>query len=168
MATEENQASDTVSVKAHERMTAERDDLKTQLADATNAIHDMTRLEGARKWFQTKGVTDADAKAELVMPHLRDVDPDKIGETLEQDRFIPLTQTAEATPPVEPEEKEPEALPPPQGFGGPSPAGDDKPPAQEKYSLRSPEVQELIRTNNRAALHKLYEEDRIAKPERNY
>ena len=168
MATEENQASDTVSVKSHERMTAERDDLKTQNAEMANALHDVARRDGAREWFETKGVDNPGAAALLAMPHLRDIEPDKIGETLEQDRFDLLTQTTEAST-SEPVEEETEAvLPPPQGFGGPSPAGDDKAPAQEKYSLRSPEVQELIRTNNRTALHKLYEEDRIAKPERNY
>jgi len=177
----------TVSAEAHQRMTRERDELKQKLEEATATLTDLHKSNQARDWFisqlddPTKEVVQtASAKADLVTPHLRDVEPDKIGNVLSQDRFKPLLGST--TPPAPsgdgngegapkgeesaPVESPPK--PPPSGFGGPNPSGDGAPPAPDKYTLDSPEVRTLIERNDGEALKKLYDEGRIAEPARHF
>lgn len=150
----------TVSREAHDRIKAERDALKTQVEELSTVVRDVGIRDKARAYFVDKGVTNADWAADLALPHLRDVEIDKIGETLEGDRFKPLI--VQATPPVEPT-GEPPAEPAPSGFSGPSPGTPGgTPPTPQKLSFGSPEVQSAIVANDTAQFAKWEAEDRIA------
>lgn len=160
---------ETVSIEAHERVKTENETLKSQLAKATDALADVATEKRAIAWFKGKGVADADEKAALILPHIRDVEPEKLDEFLSQDRFRSLVTVA-STPPEPPKEGEPEAPegepgpPPPEGFGGPNPAGNEAPPKQGAISRKSPEYIAAVQRNDREQIKQWYDEGRLATP----
>lgn len=162
---------ETVSIEAHNRVKTENDELKTQLANATKALEDVAVEKRAVAWFKAKGVADADDKALLVLPHIRDVEPEKLDDFLSQDRFKSLVSTpapppdpgkeGEGEPPGQPEGSNP---PPPEGFGGPNPAGNEAPPKQGLISRKSPEYIAAVQRNDRDQIKQWYDEGRLATP----
>jgi hypothetical protein len=156
-----------VSREAFDRVKGDATKLADENATLKATILGMKTSESARSFFKGKGIDEETAKgyADLVIPHLRDVDPLKVAEVLESDpRFATLRNVPEpsaneapqepATPPVEP--------PTSGGFSGPAPGGSGgTPPTVEKLSIRSPEVQQAIRSNNRAQFEQWEKEGRL-------
>lgn len=125
------QQTETVSREALEREKRRADAAEEKLADATRALGDFAKRDRARAFFRDK-VSDPDGIADLVTPHLRDVELEKVSEILATDRFKPLLATAApASPTGEPSANGEPATEPatepaveqPGGFGNPSPGG---------------------------------------------
>lgn len=166
-------AQETISPEAHKRVKTDNDNLKTQVKDLETQLEASRKVSGVESFLRKQGVSEEDipSRMDLLAPHLTEIPVDQISNALADDRFKPLV----AVPPVlegkeddEEEETPPVVETPPGGFGGPSPAGDSTPPEQKKFRISSPEVQDIIRRNDREALHKLYKDKRIEEPVRNY
>lgn len=171
---EQEQAPEGVSVEAHERVKTENSKLKEQLQEAQGQLEASRKVSKVEGFLRAQKVPEEDipSRIELLSPHLTDIPVDQVDDALGSDKFKPLT-AAPSTATADEGDEEGETTTtvsetPNGGFGGPSPAGDDKPPEQKKYQLKDPEIQELIRRNDRDGLKKLYDEDRIAAPVRNY
>ncbi len=171
---EEKQA-DTVSIEAHQRVTKERDEFKQKIQELETQVTASRKVSAAESFLRRKGIPEDElsSRMELISPHLAQMDVASIEEHLSSDRFrLVVTGTTNPQGEVEGEggEVTPPAseAPPTPGFGGPSPSGDELPPQQKKFTLRSPEVQGIIQRNDKAALEQLYKEGRIETPVRNY
>lgn len=163
----ENESQETVSREAHNRVTQERDDFKQLLEKANSELVRVQRREAARRWFRGDEPDPLDVAADFMLPHLSNVEPDKVGEALGSDQFKPFVSMVKqgAAPPPSSDDGgdgndggQKPATPPstPGGFGGPNPAGDGAPPAEKKFKRTDPEIQELIRSNNREKLSEMY------------
>jgi len=171
--------SETVSKEAHERVVRERDSLKEQLDKATGALGSYTKRDKAREALKGK-VADPDAIADLVTPHLTDVDLDAIPDFLGQDRFKALFTTSPTPSNGEPAgdgegtgEEPPGAAEPAQhGFGGPSPAnagsGGPQVGAEEKMEVGSPQYKALIASGDEEAIKAAYDKGLVSTPTRPY
>lgn len=170
---EETQAPDTVTPEAYQRVISERDEARKEAADLKGQLTASRVLNKAESHLRRQGIPEEELpnRMELLGPHLKDVSSDDVDTFLAEDRFKPLVTVN--TPPTgssgdgEPTPEPDGESPIPLGLG-PSPAGDGAPPAQKKYTIRSPEVQELIRRNDDAGLKKLYDDGLIEPPVRNY
>ncbi len=183
MADEKPQSDEEIRPEAFQRMKQERDDAKQLLEKAHGKLEAVARRDKAREWFKDKA-PDPDVAADFMLPHLSNVEPDKVAETLGSEQFNPFVSmvtgagAGQAPPQPEPSGEgdgtgegsgETPATPPatPGGFGGPNPAGPNSEPVQEAdLTLNSPEVQRLIQANDRAGLKKLYDEGRLKEPAR--
>lgn len=155
-----------VSKEAFDRVKGDAAKLADENASLKAAILGLKTSESAKSFFEGKGIDPATAKgyADLVVPHLKDVDPLKVGEVLESDpRFATLRNVPEPKVNEAPQAPAPPVEPPtPGGFSGPSPGGSGgTTPTLEKLSLRSPEVQQAIRSNNRAQFEAWEKEGRL-------
>jgi hypothetical protein len=126
-----------VSVEAHNRVKTENAELRAKLNELSAVVKDVGVRDRARAWFKEQGAADPDWAAEFVIPHIRDVEPDSIGETLGSDRFKPLLGNTAPQPAPEPTVP---PLPEFAGFGGPQPGGGSaQPPGTSKINPRSSE-----------------------------
>lgn len=151
--------STTVSREAHDRIKTERDEYKAKVDELSATVKDLAYRDKARSWFASKGVDDAGLLADLALPHLRDIDPDKIEETLSSDRFKPLIAQPKANTD---QEGEPPIEPPTSGFSGPSPGTPGgTPPTPQKLEFKSQEVQDAILRGDRTQLDQWDSEGRI-------
>ena len=169
----EEEVRETVSVEAHERVKTENAKLQTQIGELQTTVIDFAKVESARSWFIDQGVTDADAKAQFVLPHLRNVEVDGIGETLSQEQFkflstsVPPPDTTSNDLPDVPQE---EAIEPPAGgFTGPNPGGTEAPPdGNAKITQSSPEYRAVVQANDWTTMQKWIDDDRLADPQKPY
>lgn len=162
----------TVSKESYERLKRELDAKDAKLSEATKALGAMTKRDRARAALKGK-VGDPDSIADLVSPHLDDVELDAIPEFLASERFAALYAASPVqTPPGDGDggEPPPPAQEPPQGgFGGPSPAGDGTGQGgagKEKMAFSSPEFQRLIASGDEEAIAAAYENDLVAETAR--
>lgn len=125
--------------------------LTARNAELEAVVKDVGVLNRARAFFKESGAADPDWAAEFVIPHVRDVEIDKLAEVLSSDRFQPLLgqvsggggTPATGTPAAEPEVP----VEQPRGFGGgPQPAGGQAPSADRKIDPRSPEFKSASRS----------------------
>lgn len=176
---EEGDKSEKVSKEAFDRVTRERDSLKEQAETAKSALGSYLKRDRAREAL--KGKVDADridSIADLVTPHLSDVELDDIPDTLGQDKFKALYVTAptanggEGNGEGEGESTEPAGATEPaqQGFGGPSPAnagsGGPQVGTQEKIAVGSSEYKALVSSGDEEALKAAYDKGLIVEPTR--
>ena len=164
---------DVISREAHQRVIEQRDAFENQLKEAHAALEDFTKLEAARSFLMPedlKAVNDqVTAKAELVMPHLRDVGKDMIPETLNSDRFKFLSQAPAAPTPDPSPTPDPATPEPTGGFGGPNPGGEGgAPDPNQKIRRDSPEFRAAVQRNDRAQIEKWYADDLVVEPVRPY
>ena len=110
---------ETVSTEAHDRakndlakLETENTKLQTRIEELSNTVVDSKKMELARDWLMGQGAvadaySDANQKATFVLPHLREVEVDKIGEVLNQDQFKFLTSppVTDTTSSVNPKKK---------------------------------------------------------------
>lgn len=115
---------DTVSIEAHNRVVAERDELKAQVADLAGTVKDIGYREKAESWFSGR-VDDARGWAELSLPHIRSGEVDDIEATLEKAYGTRLPQMTAPPAPVE-EPPAPFEAPRPS-VAGPNPAAPSEP-----------------------------------------
>lgn len=189
MANEQEPQSEEIRPEAFQRVTKERDEAKQLLEKAQAELEKVARRDKAREWFKGKA-EDPDVAANFMLPHLANVEPDKVAETLGSEQFNPFVSmvtgqgAGQAQDPPAPSGEgegtgegsgegtgETPATPPstPGGFGGPNPAGPNSQPVKEAdLTLQSPEVQALIQANDRAGLKKLYDEGRLKEPARSW
>jgi len=157
---------DKVSREAHERMTRERDELKAQLAQATNALKDLTIEQKLRSNLKGK-VADPDVAANLLLPHFREVELDGIPEALGSERFAPIvSMMAAQQAPVTQTDDTPPPTPPTNGqsaFSGPNPgAAGGAPTERQKIRAGSPEFNQIAELpNGKARIAELREQDLI-------
>jgi hypothetical protein len=131
-------SNETVSQEAFDRVKREKADLETklaeantQVADATVALADYQKRDAARTALKGK-VADPDAVADLITPHLKDVETAKVAEHIASEGFQPRLaafKAAETPAPPEGGDGEGAGVTPAEepgsgGFGGPSPGGD--------------------------------------------
>jgi hypothetical protein len=139
-------------------MTDERNDLKAQVQDLSTTVTDLAFADKARKHFADKNVEDPEWAAEIALPSIKS-DGTEIGDLggYLDDKFARLYPGEAGDPSTEPTGDgipTPDAVEPP-GFARPSPAAEGLPPGQQKYTISSPEVQQLINANDREGLEKL-------------
>jgi len=150
---------ESVSREAHQRMTDERNQARAENEQLKATILELGLSDKARRHFTAKGVEDPDWAAEIALPSLKGVAGDvDVAEYLDQ-KFARLYPKGSAEPgEVPPTDQvptaEPDAAEPP-GFARPSPSSEGAPPGQKKYTIRDPEIQQLIRNNDRDALARL-------------
>ena len=175
---EESDQSEKVSKEAFDRVTRERDSLKEQAETAKTALGSYLKRDRAREAL--KGKVDADridSIADLVTPHLSDVDLDDIPDTLGQDKFKALYVTTPSVNGGESEGEEGGNTEPPgasepaqQGFGGPSPAnagsGGPQVGTAERIAVGSSEYKALVSSGDEEALKAAYEKGLIVEPTR--
>jgi len=173
---------ETVSIEAHDRakndltkLETENTKLQTRIEELSNTVVDSKKMELARDWLMGQGVvadaySDANQKATFVLPHLREVEVDKIGETLNQDEFKFLTSVPSTDTTSSGEPKEEVAVEQPTGgFTGPNPSGSEKPPDPSgKIAKDSPEYQAVVQANDWKTMSEWFENDRIADPIKPY
>ena len=172
----EKEQADTVSVEAHQRVTKERDDYKAKIQELETQLTANRKVSAAESFLRRKGIPEAElgSRMELISPHLAQMDVAQIEEQLSSDRFslvVSGTSNPQGEVEGEGEGETPEPAseaPPTPGFGGPSPTGQGLPPTEKKFTLKSPEVRDIIQRNDKAALERLYKEGRIETPVRNY
>jgi len=172
---------ETVSIEAHERakndltkLETENTKLQTRIEELSNTVIDSNKMELARDWLMGQGAVseaynDANEKAQFVLPSLREVEVDNIGETLSQIKFLNVTQPEVApTSSGEPvEEVAVETVA--GGFTGPNPSGSEKPPdVSGKISKDSPEYRAAVQANDHVTMQKWFDDDRIAEPIKPY
>lgn len=154
----------TVSREAHERMTRERDELKAKVEELNRVVMDVGYRDKARSYFKSKGAPDPDWAAEFALPHLRDVELDKLEETLASERFAPLVSMASMQAPTTQEPQAPPTNPGPvTSFSGPNPGAVGGPPPQPgKIQAGSKEYYEIVRKpNGRARIAELAEQGMV-------
>lgn len=179
MGDQATETTDTVSREAHERIKKERDELKARNDELSRTLTNFYRRDKARAALKDK-VADPDTVADLLTPHLEDIEPDKVAEHIASDVFAPklapFLPKQQPSPAPVPEGEggagEISASTPaiePNGFGaGPSPGGEGQAPspsAPGKIVVGSEEYLRLVHANDKAALQKAYEEGRIVSPE---
>ena len=118
---------ETVSREAHQRMTDERNELKTKVEELSNTLTDLSFVDKAREHFTEKGVDDPKWAADIALPSMKsaDVEVSDIGTYLD-DKFAKLyPKDGEPAPQGEGSTDDgvptPDAAEPP-GFARPSPA----------------------------------------------
>lgn len=167
---------DRVSKEAHQRVVTERDQLKAKNDELARTVSDLGRNGKIRSALKGK-VSDPDYVADMMLPHLRDVEIDKLEETLGSDRFKPMV-AAFATSSGEGDgdgagkapEKDPPADPG-SGFAGPGPnpgSGGNPPAAKQPVAHDSPEIRALIETGNHAQVEEMYKAGLVLEPQRKY
>lgn len=170
----ETDTTQTVSVEAHNRVKQENEALKAQVAELGGTIKSYAKRDKARDFMRSQGVEDPDAWADLVTPHLSEVEPDQVGDFLAADRFKGFVEKGKAGAPA-PAVSNGEGgegageppVPEPAGFGGPSPGGEGGQPIgtqAPKIKPGTPEYQQLL--GDDAALKRAYDEGRISEPAR--
>jgi hypothetical protein len=161
--TTQDQTDDSVSRVAHDRMTKERDELKALLTDAQGELSKVALERRAYEYFKGQKVPNAVELSQLAAPHLKDVDPDAIGEKL--GALFPASMvTPQVTPtddpPTEPETPAP-AVPPVPAIGGPDPGAPGTPPPREKVKINSPEMKARIATEGFGAVRDAIANDEV-------
>ena len=153
---------ETVSREAHQRMTDERNALKDELGDLKTTVRDLGLVEKARKHFIDKKVDDPEWAADIALPSIKAAgEIADIGAYLD-DKFARLYPKEASTTEDPPDDgvPTPDAIDPP-GFARPSPASEGGQTGQKKYKYSDPEIQNLIRSNDRAGFDKLDKAGRI-------
>ena len=171
---------ETVSIEAHDRvkndltkLETENTKLQTRIEELSNTVIDSNKMELARDWLMGQGAvadaySDANEKAQFVLPSLREVEVDKIGETLSQIKFLNTPSVTDTTSSGEPKE-EVAVEQPTGGFTGPNPSGSEKPPDPSgKIAKDSPEYQAVIQANDWKTMGEWFDNDRIADPIKPY
>lgn len=168
-----NGETDTISREAFERIKRERDDLKAKAGELGETLTSYIRREKARAALRDK-VADPDTVADLLAPHLKDIDPDQVADHVLSDAFAPKLAPflpKEPTPPSAPSGdgeggQTPQPAIEPNGFGaGPSPggAGDAPTPSNPGNQIRvgSEEWNRMVQANDKEGIKKAYEEGRV-------
>lgn len=153
---------------AFERIKRENQKLQEQLAesqklieDANRALGDVTLRDNLRGHYKAQGFGDPDWAADIMLPHVRGVESDKLADRLAEPQFARLVElgkssTPEAQPPVEPVDSG--TLP---GYARPSPGSAGEQVSDPVLTIRSPEVKEMMRRNDQAGLQALVESGRL-------
>lgn len=163
----------TVSQEAHDRVVRENAALKEQIGTATSSLVAYQKRDAARRALVGK-VADPDSVADLITPHLADVEVSNIGEHIDSESFAPRLAAfapASSVPPA-PTGAEGE-LPtaptePANGFGNPSPGqdGGTQPPGEKAMiKFGSPEFKDLL-AKSPEAVEQAYKDGRVQEPQR--
>lgn len=177
---EENPSGETtVSREAHQRMTAERDQYKAQADELGKTLKELGITRKLEDHLAGK-VADPRVTAELLLPHVRDVEVEKLGEHFESDAFKQrMAVFAAAAPPPDPKgegegdkggDETPPADPGP-GFAGPGPnpgSGGQAPDGSTKLTTKSPEYQQALQDGNHEQLQKWHDNGLVTTPPRPY
>lgn len=180
---EENPTGETtVSREAHQRMTTERDQLKAQNEQLTATVKELGITRKLEDLLAGK-VANPRVTAEMLLPHVRDVEVDQLEEHVNSDSFKPRLEVfAAAAPPPDPksgdgdgggktdEETKPPADPGP-GFAGPGPTpggGGQAPDGSTKLTTKSPEYQQALQDGNHEQLQKWHDDGLVTTPPRPY
>lgn len=160
-----------VSKEAHQRMVTERDEWKAKAEQLSATVTD---LGTARKLEELLGgkVADPRGTAEFLLPHVRDVEIDKLADHIESDAFKArlalFAPVAAPTPPADP--PTPPADPGP-GFAGPgpSPGGQGQAPSGATSIRRdSPEYQRALAQGDHEQIQKWHDDGLVAAPTKPY
>lgn len=164
-----------VSKEAHERIVRERDELKAERDQLAVTVGDLGRARKIEDFLEAKKVDNVRGVAELLLPHVRDVEVDKLEETLGSDRYKPWIErfVAPATPASDGDGDggDPPAPPADPGAGfsgaGPNPGGSGDSLDPNRKVSRD-EVRRLHDAGQHAEAQKLYDEGRVEEPARPY
>lgn len=171
----QNEAPDTVSREAFERVQQERDQLKQEKADLTGQLDASRKVSSVESFLRSQKVPEDEIpnRVELLSPHLPEIPHDKVAETLSQDRFKPLTSVSPAPSNGEEEDGETTSTTPSEpdgGFGAqPSPGGDHQPVTTGKVGPGDDEYDaafDAARRGDHSKMQKLYDDDRVKEPTR--
>lgn len=179
---EPEQQPTTISVEAFEREKRRAEAAEAKVAELTGTLTSYTKRDKAREFFQGK-VENPDAFADIVTPHLADVELDKVADVLGSDRFKPLLAASTPSPgngsepPADGQApstdgatSEPTAATPPAGFGaGPSPgstAGAQPVGTAQKIRTDSPEYKAAIAANDAEQIEKWDKDGLLERPAR--
>lgn len=185
MANENDPDTTTVSRERYEAVVRERDSLKETSEEAKNALISYQKRDAARDALKEK-VEDPDSVADLIAPHLTDVDVADVADHIASDSFAPrlsafkaatepsteTTTSATAGDEGEGEGEEAGAQPasePSTPFSGPSPgqdAGTQSLGQKQPLKVGSEEWNELVRENKTEVIEQAYKEDRVIGPSR--
>lgn len=156
----DSERAETVSVEAHERVKAERDEAKARTAELEATVADLGRKELATDYFRSKGIADPTHWAGVALPHIREVAPDDLGAKLET--LFPNLPAA--APPVESETQPPAPkVGEDVGFGVNPAAPSVEPGKGEMLKVTDKEFRDLVSSMGaEAATKKLIAEGRFA------
>lgn len=164
-----DEARESVSREAHQRMTEERDKavkesaaLQQQLADAKRMLTDTNLVFEAQSFFQGKVANPVEA-AKMVLPDLRDVAASEDrAQVLAQKLGVFAPNDAVVTPAAD--QPEPDTVPnvPAPAFMAPSPATTGPPPPPDQYSLQSEQGQRLLQSNDWEAVKRAIDAGEVA------
>ena len=161
----EDDLPETVSRVAHQRMTDERNEARSERDALGVRVQKMAFETETRKHFSSKKLDDPNWAAEIALPSVMDakVELEGVGAFLD-DKFARLYPEVKEPGTEEPAADDgvpsPDAAQPP-GFARPSPAAEGTPPGEKKYKISSPEVQALINANDNEGLKKLADAGQI-------
>ncbi len=157
---------ETVSRAAHQRMTDERNEARSERDALGVRVQKMAFESETRKHFSSKKLDDPEWAASIALPAVMDADLELegIGAFLD-DTFArlypePKQPATEGEAVVDDGIPSPDAVEPP-GFARPSPAAEGTPPGEKKYRIDSPEVKALIAANDNDGLKKLADAGQI-------
>lgn len=168
----------TISREAFERVKTERDQLKTQVGELATTVKDLTAVRKMETLLKDK-VADPTTTAEFLLPFVREVEPDQLGEHLESDqiksRLAAFAPATPATPtPTGEGDGEGDAGGAPQdpgaGFAGPgpNPGAGGKPPADQKIRRDSPEFKAALERGDHAQIQEWFDKGRVEEPVKAY
>ncbi len=157
---------ETVTRVAHQRMTDERNEARSERDALGVRVQKMAFESETRKHFSSKEMVDPDWAASIALPAVMDanLELEGIGAFLD-DKFArlypePKQPTTEGEPVVDDGIPSPDAVEPP-GFARPSPGAEGTPPGEKKYNINSPEVQALVQANDNEGFKKLADAGQI-------
>ncbi len=158
----EDNLPETVTRKAHQRMTDERNEARSERDALGVRVQNMAFEGEIRKHFSSKKLEDPEWAVEIALPSVAkaNLELDGVVAFLD-DKFARLYPEVEKpaepgteVPVVEDGIPSPDAVSPP-GFARPSPAAEGTPPGDKKYKFSDPEIQQLVKSNDSVGLKKL-------------
>jgi hypothetical protein len=156
---------ETVSKAAHQRMTDERNEARSERDALGVRVQKMAFETEARKHFSSKKLDDPEWAAEIALPSVMEakLELEGVGAFLD-DKFARLypqpTEPGTEEPVIDDGIPSPDAAQPP-GFARPSPAAEGTPPGEKKYKIGDPEVRALIEANDNEGFKKLVDAGQI-------
>lgn len=182
MAETEQPGSDTVSREAFDRLKADNEKLTAGNQAKDDQIAASRKVSTVESFLRSQKVPEEDIPGRVVLlaPNITDIPIDELPAALAEERFKPLV-AAPTTPP--PPADDDDGNPPPAvvpdatfaqegGFGNqPNPGGEHQPVTAGKVAPGDDEYEaarNAAKAGDHSKMQKLYDDDRVAEPQRPY